>query len=265
LKWFGRRREENARVIGTLPPGTAARAGLLALLAASSTALAQEREPAAWSASLTLVSDFRFRGISQSWREPALQGQLQYDHAGGWYGGLWASQVSGNVYPGARFEVDYYAGYAADVAYAFSADAGLVHYSHPGARAEAQAGSPAERFDGSVGYLDLGWREYGIKYWHGLHGGARGSRYLELYANFELGRGYTLALHAGEQTVREDPAFGYRDWRVSLSRQVGDWTLGLAYSDTDAERDLYYVGDASRTRFRQIAGPAWVAWISREF
>jgi hypothetical protein len=110
-----------------------------------------------------------------------------------------------------------------------------------------------------------GGRCAGDRHLAARHGRPRGSRYLELYANFELGRGYTLALHAGEQTVREDPAFGYRDWRVSLSRQVGDWTLGLAYSDTDAERDLYYVGDASGTRFRQIAGPAWVAWISREF
>lgn len=46
-----------------------------------------------------LVSDYRFRAISQTFREPAVQGGLDYAHASGFYAGTWASNVSGNLYP----------------------------------------------------------------------------------------------------------------------------------------------------------------------
>jgi uncharacterized protein (TIGR02001 family) len=42
------------------------------------------------------VSDYRFRGISQTFKEPALQGGFDYSHASGFYLGTWASNVYGN-------------------------------------------------------------------------------------------------------------------------------------------------------------------------
>jgi uncharacterized protein (TIGR02001 family) len=243
----------------------AANAGMLALLAVSGAALSGEADPEPWNGSVTLVSDYRFRGVSQSWREPALQGHLQYDHRSGWYGGVWASTVSDNVYPGAHFEVDYYAGHERSFANGIGYDLGLIYYTHPGARAEEQVGSPEERFDGTVAYLDLRWRDFGIKYWYGLNGGARGSRYIEGYADFKLGAGWTLGLHAGKQTVRDDPALDYNDWRVSITKEIEKWTLGLAWSNTDADRELYSVADSTGSRVKQLAGPAWVAWIRRSF
>ena len=240
-------------------------AWILVLLAASDAALGAEADPAPWSGSVTVVSDYRFRGVSQSWREPALQGNVQYQHRSGWYGGVWASQVSDNVFPGSHFEVDYYAGYERAIANGIGYDVGLIRYTHPGARAEQEPGSPAERFDGNVAYVDLSWRGFGVRYWYGLHGGARGSRYIEAYADFELGSGWTFGLHAGKQTVRDDPALDYNDWRVSIAREIEKWTFGLAWSDTDADRELYSAADSSGTRVKQLAGPAWVVWISRSF
>jgi uncharacterized protein (TIGR02001 family) len=46
--------------------------------------------PATW-----LASDYVFRGISQSQRQPAIQGGFDYSHASGFYVGTWASNVAG--------------------------------------------------------------------------------------------------------------------------------------------------------------------------
>lgn len=245
-----------------LRPVLAASAGMLALIAASGAALGGEADAKPWSGSVTLVSDYRLRGVSQSWREPALQGHVQYDHPSGWYGGVWGSQVSDNVYPGAHVEIDTYAGYQGRSASGIGYDVGLISYNYPGAR--SQPGEPAETFDGGYAYLNVSWRGFGVKYWHGLWRGARGLRYLEGYANFAAGEGWTLGLHAGHWTVRDSPEFDYNDWRVSIEKRIGKWTLGLAWSETDANQELYSVADESG-RVRQLAGPAWVAWIRRSF
>jgi uncharacterized protein (TIGR02001 family) len=238
---------------------------MLALVAACDVATAAETEEKRWSASVTLISDYRLRGVSQSWREPALQGHVQYDHPSGWYGGVWSSQVSDNIYPGAHAEVDYYAGYQDRVENGFGYDLALLHYTYPGARSQTAPGGPPERFDGTTVYLDVTWRKFGVKYWHGVSGDALDWRYADLYANFDVGDGWTFGLHAGRKFVPHDAAFEYSDWRVSLQKAIGKWMLGVAYSNTDADRELYSVADASGTQVKFLAGPAWVAWISRSF
>lgn len=248
------------RADGAGRAGRGARCALtLALLAGCGGALGADAVPAPWSARATLVSDYRYRGVSQSWREPALQAELQYEHASGGYAGAWASQVSPNVYPGARVEVDLYAGYGRGLARDLGIDAGLVRYAHPGARDTPEPGSAAERFDGTVAYVDLAWRAFGVEVRQGLGGGARGSSYVALRADFEPAAGWTLGLHAGKQALRDAPEYEYRDWGARLAREVGRWTLGAAYSSTDADRELYSVAG------RQLAGPAWVLWVSRAF
>ena len=62
-------------------------------------------------ANVNVVSDYRFRGIDQTWGKPAVQGGADLVLANGLYAGVWASNVSGNSYPGGSLEMDYYAGY----------------------------------------------------------------------------------------------------------------------------------------------------------
>src|SRR5262249_4959270 len=70
-----------------------------------------------FSGHLSLVSDYRFRGISQTFAEggelgPAIQGGVDLAHASGWYLGNWNSNVSGNQYPnGGSIEMDFYGGF----------------------------------------------------------------------------------------------------------------------------------------------------------
>src|SRR5690242_7047650 len=82
-------------------------------LAAPGITLAQQSTSAhTFTGNATLVSDYRFRGISQTFKLPAIQGGFDYAHASGFYIGNWNSSVSGLSYPnGAGLEMDLYAGY----------------------------------------------------------------------------------------------------------------------------------------------------------
>jgi uncharacterized protein (TIGR02001 family) len=58
------------------------------------------RSPHTRTGSVTLVSDYRFRGISQTYKGPAVQGGFDYARAGRFYLGNWNSNVASQVYTG---------------------------------------------------------------------------------------------------------------------------------------------------------------------
>ena len=88
----------------------------------------------AWAAdaSLTLegVSDYRFRGISQSAGDPALQGSFDIAFDNGWYVGTWASNI--DFGDDADIEVDWYGGYYWEINDAVGLDVMLTYYTYPG-------------------------------------------------------------------------------------------------------------------------------------
>jgi uncharacterized protein (TIGR02001 family) len=81
---------------------------LLALLAVLA---APARADGPWSATVAATTDYVLRGVSQSYGGAALQGGLNYQHASGWFGGVWASNV--DPYPGdhSSTEINAYGGF----------------------------------------------------------------------------------------------------------------------------------------------------------
>jgi uncharacterized protein (TIGR02001 family) len=256
---------------------------IAALLAAASfsawadTAAAEPEAPLAspFSANLALVSDYRFRGLSQSFRHPALQGGFDYVHPSGLYLGNWNSSVSGNQYNnGAGLEMDFYGGYKFEPVAGVSADLGLLYYAYPG----ASIGASGEKYNNGEVYLGLGYRWFSVKYSYGLtdffglntrsggaNGGSKGSGYLDLNANFEIAEKTTLNLHAGHQTVRHYSQFNYTDYKLGVARDFGFATLGLAViGTTNAERALYTVGDGSGSS-KYIGATTAVLSLSKTF
>src|SRR5947209_8402890 len=68
--------------------------------------------PHTLTANAAFVTDYRFRGISQTFKLPAVQAGFDYSHSSGFYLGTWGSNVSGNQYPnGNSMEMDLYGGY----------------------------------------------------------------------------------------------------------------------------------------------------------
>ena len=82
----------------------------------------------ALTANVFLVSDYFFRGITQTWGEPAIRGGADFVHDSGFYVGTWASNVSGNQFAGGSIEWDFYGGYNYKINDDFSAGAGLYYY-----------------------------------------------------------------------------------------------------------------------------------------
>jgi uncharacterized protein (TIGR02001 family) len=76
-----------------------------------------DEEPAITiSGSAALVSDYRFRGVSQSDEGIALQGGFTVSHESGFYVGTWASNLAGwGTFGGANLELDIFAGYTLPV------------------------------------------------------------------------------------------------------------------------------------------------------
>ena len=88
-------------------------AAVAAALTVPTLAAAQTPAPAPspFTGNISLVSDYRFRGITQTFEEPALQGGVDYAHASGLYLGNWNSNVSpGAGFPGGNLEMDFYGG-----------------------------------------------------------------------------------------------------------------------------------------------------------
>jgi uncharacterized protein (TIGR02001 family) len=200
-------------------------------------AFAQEASPLSFNVSA--VSDYRYRGISQTRLKPALQGGLDYAAPGGFYAGAWASTIKWvkDAGGGADAEVDLYGGYKAEVGPGLTLDVGLLQYVYPGHKLGI---SP----DTLEVYGALSFGPVTAKYSHStsnLFGFAdsRNSGYLDVSANFEIGAGMTLTPHVGHQTVKRNAAASYTDYSLTLVKDFSGLVASAAVVGTDADRTAY--------------------------
>lgn len=133
---------------------------LLALVASPS--FAQTELPYDWSftANAGLFTDYRFRGVSQTNKQPAFQGGFDFSHKAGFYAGNWNSNVDSGLYNGANLEMDFYGGYKGSVN-EFSYDVGALYYYYPGS-GKSPAGST--KIDNTELYVAGGWGPVSLKY-----------------------------------------------------------------------------------------------------
>ena len=82
-----------------------------------------------------VVSDYRFRGLTQSRFDPALQGGIDFAHKSGFYLGAWASSIKWIKDAGgnADAEIDLYGGYKGSVS-DMGYDLGVLTYQYPSNR-----------------------------------------------------------------------------------------------------------------------------------
>jgi uncharacterized protein (TIGR02001 family) len=220
--------------------------GLAALLMASVSvpAFAQEAEAESEASSVTisgtaaLTSDYRFRGLSQSNGNFAIQGSIGASHESGFYVGTWGSSVS---FAGGT-EVDVYGGWKGEVAKGVTVDTGVVYYIYPnaGSGVDSDFFEPYASVAGNIGPVGA---KVGIAYAFGDQSalgdddnlylytdltGAIPSTPVTLNAHFGFSKGDSAlsTLQAGDND--------YLDWSVGADYAVAkNLTLGLKYSDTD--------------------------------
>jgi uncharacterized protein (TIGR02001 family) len=259
-------------------------AAILSSLATS--ALAQTAAPASphtFSGNLTVATDYRFRGISQTFRQPTLQGGLDYSHSRGFYVGNWNSNVSGNLFQnGAGLEMDFYGGYKFEPVQDFTADIGLLYYYYPG----ATIGTTGIKYDNAEIYLGGTYKWFSAKYSYGLtdffgldartagiyaftalpaNGNSKGSSYLDLNANFEVADKTILTLHAGRQAVRHYGALDYTDYKIGIARDFGFATIGLAVIGTNADDNYWKLSNTAGTKTKELGSTTTVLSLSKTF
>jgi uncharacterized protein (TIGR02001 family) len=215
---------------------------VLAALALSGAAFAQTKAPEpdyTLSYNVGLVTDYRYRGISQSRLKPALQGGVDYVRKSGLYVGTWASTIKWIKDAGgdAPVELDIYGGYKGEAG-PIGYDVGVLRYQYPNHSLPLSPNTTEIYAAGTFGPATL-------KYSHAvtnLFGFADSKRsgYLDASANFDLGSGWSVTPHAGHQKVRNNSAFSYTDYSVTVGKDLGNgFSASAAVVGTDADRALY--------------------------
>jgi len=217
----------------------------LATTILTTSAHAQTEAPASTTTfNAAVTSDYRYRGISQTRLQPALQGGADFVHATGWYVGAWASTIKWTEDAGGdgKVELDLYGGKRGDIANGFTYDVGVLRYLYSGNELGKVSGFA--NADTTEVYGQLGYGPAYIKYSHAttnLFGfvDSENSGYLDIGANLDAGNGITVQLHAGRQRVEHNGAASYTDWKIGAARPFGPVTVTLAAIGANAGKTAY--------------------------
>lgn len=232
---------------------------LAALLATAGASFAQTAAPAAPAApaaaestlsyNIGAVTDYRYRGISQSRLKPAVQGGVDYSHASGAYVGVWASSIQWIKDAGgnAKAEVDIYGGYKG-TAGAIGYDVGVLTYQYPSA-----ALSPTPNTTEIYGAATIGPAT--LKYSHALtntfgFANSKNSGYLDLSATIDAGNGFTIVPHIGHQRIAGsgNGIYSYTDFSVAVTKDFGKGlSVTATVLGTDAADGSYFTPSGKNT------------------
>lgn len=80
--------------------------------------------------SAQLVTDYRFRGLSLTAGDPAIQASIGASHSSGFYVGIWGSNLEDTPLYG-NMELDIYGGWTGALGGGFTADVGVLYYLYP--------------------------------------------------------------------------------------------------------------------------------------
>ena len=217
-----------------------------------------------------VFSDYRFRGISQTDKKPALQGGFDIGHASGFYVGNWNSNVDSSLYNGANLEMDFYGGYKM-TAGPVALDFGALYYYYPGSGAGGTF-----KIDNTELYIGAGYQTYSLKYSYAVSdffgvNDSKGSWYLDASGTYDLGNGFGLVGHLGYQKLKNNARIieigstsltdSITDWKIGVTYDLSGFVLGAAYVGTN--RDL--TGGTAALSNRNISNDTVVLSVSKSF
>ena len=248
-------------------------AAVLAVLAVP--AAAQEEEPpkaVTVSGSVGLVSDYRFRGVSQSDENLAIQGGITIAHESGVYIGTWGSNLAGwGTFGGANMELDLVAGVKFPIGEGGTIDIGATWYMYPSGFDNTDFIEPYVKFSGTAGPVNLTagvayapkqealgpWYRNGASAAEGVYDEV-GAKDDNLYVWGDISTavpntGITVKGHVGYSNGNKGlgpfatsvaPTGEYFDWLLGADYTIPGTplTLGVAYVDTDIDdREAAYL------------------------
>jgi uncharacterized protein (TIGR02001 family) len=194
---------------------------------------------------VSLVSDYRYRGISQTRTKPALQGTVDFAHKSGFYLGTFATNIKWISDAGSKgnLEVDLYGGYKGTISGDLGYDVGLLQYWYPSNDLQKVTTANANTLEA---YAGLTYKTYGLKYYNSLtnlfgNPNSKRSGYLDASASYDLGDGWGIAAHIGHQTIRNASQLNYTDYKLGVTKELAGFVFGAAIVSTDADSNFYKV------------------------
>ncbi|HEY1102155.1 MAG TPA: TorF family putative porin [Burkholderiaceae bacterium] len=190
------------------------------------------------SGNVGLFSEYRFRGISQTNKKPALQGGFDFAHKSGFYLGNWNSNINSQLYSGSNLEMDFYGGFKGEAA-GIGYDIGALYYSYPGS-------SP--KIDNTEIYFGASYGPFSAKYYHAVSDffsvpNTKNSAYLDLGFAYDLGNGLGVNAHVGYQKVKNTPgdAGKITDYKIGVTQDIGGsgYIGGLSYVSTNRKNTFF--------------------------
>jgi uncharacterized protein (TIGR02001 family) len=247
---------------------------LIALTALPS--LAQTAAPApdyTFTGNMGVFSDYRFRGISQTNKKPAIQGGVDFAHSSGIYLGNWNSNVDSAMYNGANIEMDFYGGWKTTFE-GFGIDLGAIYYYYPGSGAGG-----TNKIDNTELYIGGSWGPISLKYNYAVSdffgiADTSGAYYLALSGAHDFGNGFGINASIGYQGGLKTSAGGtsscvteidgqvscsITDYKIGGTYTIDGWVLGLAYVSTN--RDLAGFTDPSKN----ISNGTALVYVTKSF
>jgi uncharacterized protein (TIGR02001 family) len=274
--------------------------GLPALfLVCATPAFAQEEtappSPITVSGSASITSDYRFRGVSQSDKEMAIQGGITISHESGFYVGTWGSNLAGwGTFGGANMELDLIGGFKTPIGGGGTLDVGVTWYMYPGGADKTDFAEPYVKLSGTTGPVTLtagvfyapqqealgNWWFTGADAVTGVYNDA-GDKEDNLYLSGDAvaaipNTPVSLRAHIGYSDGNPGlgpngtsvaPTGKYWDWTLGADFTYKNLTLGLSYVDTDISRadGAYLLPNFSKGGTDPIADGAVVASLTAAF
>lgn len=201
------------------------------------------------SVNAALVSDYQFRGISQSDENFAFQGGFDARHDSGLHAGIWASGVDFNDQDQANIEIDLVTGFGGELDNGLSYDFGGIYYAYPGARNSLN-------YDfweayGSLSYeAEWGWSGLVAHYSPDYFGGSGDAQYVSASLGTDLPYDFNVEAQAGYQAIDDNAAFGtddYWNWSLTFGYSYDSLDMFVAYQDTNLSEPSY-CADGCETR-----------------
>jgi uncharacterized protein (TIGR02001 family) len=218
----------------------------VALAALSVPALAQD-EPTpelTVTGNAAVVSDYRFRGISQTDKRFALQGGITVTHESGFYVSTWGSSIDDYVAAGSDQELDLIAGYSRTFG-AATVDVGVLYYYYPGSGgANTDFVEPYASIKGTFGPATAKLSAAYAPKSRALSVDGGLTREDNLYVAGDLAASVPntplgVSAHLGHSFGPSYLTIGdeYTDWSIGATYTWSHLTFGVSYVDTD--KSLY--------------------------
>ena len=236
-------------------------AGVLPFLPGA--ALGEETPEHSFTGKVALYSEYEYRGISQTSEKPALQLNLDYGHASGFYVGTFLTNIKwledaaevGGFDTDAKLEWDIYAGYRFEVAKDTTVDVGYLRYEYP------SSGSFNPKPNTDEIYAGITWTFLNFKYSHSINNtfgvpNSKNSYFVEANIAYpiEAVKGLTVTGHIGYQEFKNNDSLSYAVWKAGAVYDFGNgWNVGGYVKGTDADSALYTYKGKDWSKDRLVA------------